>query len=205
MTEHDDILGETIPKRRPNTTGISGLDLALDGGYPAGTVILLIGSACSGIEYFANQFWRAGKGKRELLMIDGYLEEGMVDARFLTPDQIFLPGEESGIIIDSLSTIILQYGIEPVLEGIDFTRENARQSGDHAFFILYSGMHDTSTEIILMRRSDIVIQLHEQMHGSEVVRILEIKKITGFPLPKRALPFLIRADGIELSTTSRVV
>ncbi len=205
MTENEDLFQETIPKRRPNSTGINGLDLILQGGYPAGTVILITGSACSGMDLFATQFWRAGREKREFLMIDGYMEEGMVDARFLTPDQIFLPGEESGIIIDSLSTVILQYGIEPVLEGIAFARENARHSGDHAFFIMYTGIHDKTTEIMLIRRSDIVIELHDIIHGSDIARVLEIKKIIGFSLPEKALPFLILKGGIELSTTSRVV
>lgn len=205
MTEKKDFLQEPISRKKSNSTGISGLDLILQGGYPAGTIILITGSASSGMDLFATQFWHAGRGKREFLMIDGYMEEGMVDARFLTPDQIFLPGEESGIIIDSISTLILQYGIEQVLEGIVFSRENARHSGDHAFFIMYAGLHDIATEISLIRRADIVIELSEVMHGSDIARILEIKKITGLSLPEKALPFLILKDGIELSTTSRVV
>jgi len=205
MTEKKDLLQEPIARKKPNSTGINGLDLILQGGYPAGTIILITGSACSGMDRFATQFWHAGRGKREFLMIDGFIEEGMVDARFLTPDQIFLPGEESGIIIDSISTLILQYGVEPVLEGIIFARENARHSGDHAFFIMYSGLHDKAIEISLIRRADIVIELHEVVHGSDIARVLEIKKITGYSLPEKAMPFLILKEGIELSTTSRVV
>ena len=76
---------------------------------------------------------------------------------------------------------------------------------EHAFFTLYRGLHDLYTEILLMRLCDVVIELHEEMRGNEVIRALEVKKIAGMQPPGRVLPFIVTEKGIELSTTSRVV
>jgi KaiC/GvpD/RAD55 family RecA-like ATPase len=186
-------------------TGINGLDLALDGGFLPGSTILVIGSATSGIDQFAKQFWEVMVEHRRFFMLDGYLIEGMIHARGMTAGEIFSHAGDGGLVIDSLSTLIMKEGIEPVLSGVVQCRSGIQTSRDHALFTLYEGLHAPYNEIMLMRLCDIVIHFHEEIHGNEIVRTLDIKKLTGLQPPARLLPFIITGKGIDLSTTSRVV
>ncbi|MDX8551750.1 hypothetical protein KHC33_00870 [Methanospirillum sp. J.3.6.1-F.2.7.3] len=188
-----------------NRTGINGFDLALDGGFLPGSTILLIGSATSGIDQFARQFWEILPEHRKFFMLDGYLLEGMIHARNLTTSEIFENAGNGGLIIDSLSTLIMREGIDPVLAGVVSCRATVQASRDNAFFTLYEGLHAPYNEIQLIRLCDVVIHLHEEKHGNEIIRTLNVKKMTGLMPPGRLLPFIISGKGIELSTTSRVV
>lgn len=188
-----------------SSTGINGLDLALDGGFIPGSSILLIGSATSGIDRFARQFWETGVEKRLFCMLDGYLEEGMINGRIMPTSEIFQGIAGKGLIIDSLSTLIMRDGIDQVLSGVVSCRQTIQGAHDHAFFTLYRGLHAPYNEILLIRLCDVVIELHEELRGNELIRVLEVKKIVGMQPPGRVLPFIITEKGIELSTTSRVV
>ena len=138
-------------------------------------------------------------------MLDGYLLEGMIHARNLTTSEIFENAGNGGLIIDSLSTLIMREGIDPVLAGVVSCRATVQASRDNAFFTLYEGLHAPYNEIQLIRLCDVVIHLHEEKHGNEIIRTLNVKKMTGLMPPGRLLPFIISGKGIELSTTSRVV
>jgi KaiC/GvpD/RAD55 family RecA-like ATPase len=188
-----------------NRTGINGFDLALDGGFLPGSTILLIGSATSGVDHFARQFWEVLPEHRRFFMLDGYLLDGMVHARGLTSAEIFAHIGDGGFIIDSLSTLIMREGIDPVLAGVVSCRATIQASRDNALFTLYEGLHAPYNEILLVRLCDVVIHLHEERHGNEIIRTLDVKKLTGLEPPGRLLPFIISGKGIELSTTSRVV
>ena len=74
-----------MSKNSKQPTGVIGLDAAIEGGYPSESVIVVIGSPLSGIDHIARQFWKVEEGG-SYLMIDSEVEEGMVDARELTPD-----------------------------------------------------------------------------------------------------------------------
>jgi len=188
-----------------NRTGINGFDLALDGGFLPGSTILLIGSPTSGIDQFARQFWEILPEHRRFFMLDGYLTDGMIHARGMTSADIFANAGNGGMVIDSLSTLIMQEGIEPVIAGVVSCRAGIQASRDNAFFTLYEGLHAPYNEILLIRLCDVVIHLHEERHGSENVKTLDVKKMTGLQPPGRLLPFIVTGKGIELSTTSRVV
>ncbi|HOL41074.1 hypothetical protein [Methanospirillum sp.] len=188
-----------------NRTGINGFDLALDGGFLPGSTVLLIGSATSGIDQFARQFWEILPEHRRFFMLDGYLLDGMVHARGLSTNEIFAHAGDGGLIIDSLSTLIMREGIDPVLAGVVSCRATIQASRDNALFTLYEGLHAPYNEILLIRLCDVVIQLHEERHGNEIIRTLDVRKLTGLQPPGRLLPFIITGKGIELSTTSRVV
>lgn len=188
-----------------NRTGINGFDLALDGGFLPGSTVLLIGSSTSGIDQFARQFWEILPEHRRFFMLDGYLLDGMVHARSLSTTEIFAHAGDGGLIIDSLSTLIMREGIEPVLAGVVSCRSTIQASRDNALFTMYEGLHAPYNEILLVRLCDVVIHLHEDMHGNEIIRTLNVKKLTGLQPPGRLLPFIITGKGIELSTTSRVV
>lgn len=188
-----------------STTGINGLDLALEGGFIPGSSILVIGSATSGIDRFATQFWSISIDTRDYFMLDGFIEEGMVNGRAMSSSEIFKGQEGRGLVIDSLSTLIMRDGIDQVLSGVISCRDHILAARDHAFFTLYRGLHAAYNEILLIRNCDVVIELREDVQGSELTRTLEVKKISGGQPPGRVLPFIVTEKGIELSTTSRVV
>ncbi len=56
-----------------------------------------------------------------------------------------------------------------------------------------------------MRAADVFISLRQQVHGNEFERTLAIEKLKGSDVPQRVIPYHIIAEGLELSTTSRVV
>jgi hypothetical protein len=188
-----------------NSTGINGLDLALEGGFIPGSSVLVIGSATSGLDRFAFRFWTISMNTRNFFMLDGFIEDGMVNGRAMPVTDIFRGYEGKGIVVDSLSTLIMRDGIDQVLSGVISCREHIRATGDHAFFTLYHGLHAAYNEILLVRNCDVVIELHEDIQGNELTRTLEVKKMTGVQPPGRMLPFIVTEKGIELSTTSRVV
>lgn len=207
MSEEPDDKNESMVRTYSgrNRTGINGFDLALDGGFLPGSTILLVGSATSGIDQFARQFWEVLPEHRRFFMLDGYLLEGMIHARGMSTVEIFANAGNGGVIIDSLSTLIMREGIDPVLAGVVSCRAGIQASGENALFTLYNDLHAPYNEILLVRLCDVVIHLHEELHGNEIIRTLDVKKLTGLQPPGRLLPFIISGKGIELSTTSRVV
>ena len=66
------------------TTGVTGLDFPLDGGFPTGTSIIVYGHPLSGVDLMAKQFWKpeSDESKEEgiYLVLDEDPESGMVEA-----------------------------------------------------------------------------------------------------------------------------
>lgn len=187
------------------STGIAGLDLALDGGFPPGSRIIISGSPLSGLELLAQQFWQAEEGSGTYLMLDAVPLEGMTDARGM--DAAALVGAMQGErnVVDSLSTLISAWGIDAAA---GFVAEDTRtliEGGATIAYLLYTGLHTPHEEARLMRAADVFITLRHQIHGNEFERTLAIEKIRGSEVPQRVIPYHITAEGLELSTTSRVV
>ncbi len=188
-----------------HSTGIAGLDLALDGGFPPGARIIISGSPLSGLELLAQQFWQAGEGAGAYLMIDAVPLEGMTDARGM--DAAALVGAMQGerIVVDSLSTLISAWGIDAA---VGFVLEDTRaiiEGGANIAHLLYTDLHTPHEEARMMRAADIFITLRHQIHGNEFERTLAIEKLRDSDVPQRVIPYHITAEGLELSTTSRVV
>jgi len=185
------------------STGIAGLDLALDGGFPPATRVVISGYPLSGLELLAQQFWRAGRGT--YLMLDAVPAEGMTDAREL--DAATLAGTMQGerIVVDSLSTLIAAWGIDTATDFVLHDTREVVDSGATIVYLLYTGLHSPLEEARMMRAADIFITLRHQIHGNEFERTLAIEKIKGSDVPQRVIPYHIVARGLELSTTSRVV
>ena len=79
-------------KVKKRTTGIVGLNLLLDGGYPEGTLVMMYGTPVSGIDLAAMQFWKAEGGEEgTYFMNDGDVEVGMIDATDLHPGIVHHP------------------------------------------------------------------------------------------------------------------
>jgi KaiC/GvpD/RAD55 family RecA-like ATPase len=195
---------ESGSKKRPS--GIVGLNLLLDGGFPKGTLIMVYGSPVAGIDIAARQFWRAdGDDVGTYLMNDGDPEVGMVNVGDVHPDmyQEWLVGDR--MVIDSLSSIVIKYGIDGTLRFLRQAREEIRETKANIMFLVYNGVHTPIEMTRLMRISDIVIEYKSEISQSDIERTLAVQKIRGAAAPQRLLPFIITDKGIEASTTSRVV
>lgn len=186
------------------STGIAGLDLALEGGFPQGTRIVISGSPLSGLELLSQQFWQAG-GAGAYLMLDAVPLEGMVDARGMDPAALTGAMQGERIVVDSLSTLIAAWGIDAATK---FVLEDTREiieGGANIVYLLYTGLHNPLEEARMMRAADIYMTLRHQVHGNEFERTLAIEKLKDANVPQRVIPYNIIAKGLELSTTSRVV
>ncbi|MDK2973738.1 MAG: hypothetical protein PWP08_109 [Methanofollis sp.] len=197
-----------VDRKNRRTTGLVGLDLALEGGFPKGTTIAVIGTATNGLDLFAGQFWRGDAETSEegcYLMLDAEPSEGMTDLRGVGPERVpdLMHGQK--VVIDSLSTVILEYGIEEALRLIGRASAFAAETRANVLFLIYNGIHSTEEEIRLLRAVDGVLDLKQTVDGPEVERRMGIFKMKGLDLPHKLVPYNITAEGLELSTTTRVV
>lgn len=186
------------------STGIAGLDLALDGGFPAGARIVISGSPLSGLELLARQFWQEGGRTGAYLMLDALPGDGMVDARGMSLEEMVSAMSGERIIVDSLSTLIVTLGIEAVTRFVVEDTSALIGEGSNIVYLLYANHHTAFEEARVMRATDIFITLRQEIHGNEFERTLAIEKFRDEDVPRRVIPYNIMAEGIELSTTSRV-
>lgn len=188
------------------STGIAGLDLALEGGFLPGSRIIISGSPLSGLELLAQQFWQAeAGGAGAYLMLDAVPAEGMTDAHGMDPAALIGAMQGERIVVDSLSSLIAAWGIDAATK---FVLEDTRaiiEEGANVVYLLYTGLHSPIEEARMMRAADIFIILRQQVHGNEFERTLAVEKLKGADVPQRVIPYHIVAKGLELSTTSRVV
>jgi KaiC/GvpD/RAD55 family RecA-like ATPase len=198
-----DIAVSERPKKR--STGIVGLNLLLDGGFPVGTTIMVYGTPLAGVDLAASQFWKVDGEEGTYLMNDGDVESGMIDASELHPEMYMTQMAGGRIVVDSLSTIIIKYGIEEALKFLRLAREEMRKRGANIMFVVYSGIHEPVEMTRIMRAADIVIEFGSEVHQAEIERTLAVQKMKEGASPRRLLPFIITDNGIEASTTSRVV
>ena len=186
------------------STGIAGLDLALDGGFPAGARIVISGSPLSGLEILARQFWQEGGRAGAYLMLDALPADEMVDARGMSLEEMVaaMTGERN--IVDSLSTLVATLGIEAATRFVVEDSSALIGDGSNIVYLLYANHHTAFEEARVMRAADIFITLRQEIHGNEVERTLAIEKFRDGDVPRRVIPYNIMAEGIEVSTTSRV-
>jgi hypothetical protein len=59
--------------------------------------------------------------------------------------------------------------------------------------------------VVLFENADVIIEVVQKIAGAVVERDLIIQKWKGHALPTILIPFLIKADKIELDTKARVV
>ncbi len=193
-------------KAKKRSTGIVGLNLLLDGGFPQGTLIMIYGTPVSGVDLAANQFWKADGGEEGTYFInDGDVDIGMVDALDLHPGMYHQQMAGSRIVVDSLSTVIIRYGIEEALKFLRQARDEMKNRGANLMFVVYTGIHSEMEMTRIMRMADVVIEFKTHVQQAEIERTLAVQKIRNAAAPQRLLPFIITEKGIEASTTSRVV
>jgi KaiC/GvpD/RAD55 family RecA-like ATPase len=195
-----------IGRAKRRTTGIVGLNLLLDGGFPEGSLIMIYGTPVAGVDLAANQFWKAEEGEEgTYLMNDGDVDIGMIDATEMHPDLYLTQMAGSRIVVDSLSTIIVKYGIDVALKFLRHSREEMKKRNANMVFVVYTGIHLPIEMTRIQRSADIVIEFKTEISQSDIMRTLAVQKIKDAAAPQRLLPFIITDKGIEASTTSRVV
>jgi KaiC/GvpD/RAD55 family RecA-like ATPase len=194
-----------IGKQKKRSTGIVGLNLLLDGGFPEGTIIMIYGTPIAGVDLAAKQFWKVDGEEGTYLMNDGDVETGMIDATDLHPEMYMTQMAGGRIVVDSLSTIIIKYGIEEALKFLRLSREEMKKRRSNIMFVVYTGIHEPVEMTRVMRAADIVIEFNTEVHQAEIERTLAVHKMKDAASPRRLLPFIITENGIEASTTSRVV
>ena len=194
--------GGNLKKR---STGIGGLNHLLDGGFPPGNLIMVYGSPLVGLELMTRQFWNVAREEGTYLMNEGSLETGMVDASELHPEMYLPQMIGVRIVVDSLSSIVIRYGIDGTLKFLGLAREEINMRGGNLMFVVYTNIHASVEMMRLMRMADIVIELRTETRQNEIDRTLTVHKIKDSAVPQRQLPFIITENGIEASTTSRVV
>ena len=192
-------------KSKKRSTGIVGLNLLLDGGFTEGTLVMLYGTPLSGIDLAANQFWKVEGEDGTYLINDGDVDVGMVDATEMHPEIYLTQMAGRRIVVDSLSTIIVKYGIDVALKFLKLSREEVKNRGANLLFIVYTGIHSPMEMTRIMKAADVVIEFKSDTHQAEIERTLAVQKIKDAAAPQRLLPFIITDKGIEASTTSRVV
>jgi KaiC/GvpD/RAD55 family RecA-like ATPase len=198
--------GPVDSRLKKRTTGIVGLNLLLDGGFPEGTLIMIYGTPISGVDLAAYQFWKAEGGEEgTYLMNDGDVEVGMIDATEMHPDLYMTQIAGRRVVVDSLSILVVKYGIDVALKFLRNARDEMRKRNANMIFVVYSGIHQPVDMMRIMRAADVVIEYKTEVHQSDIERTLAIQKIKGTAAPQRLLPFIITDNGIEASTTSRVV
>jgi len=166
---------------------------------------MVYGTPIAGVDLAAMQFWKVDGEEGTYLMNDGDVEVGMIDASELHPE-MYIPQMAGGrIVVDSLSTIIIKYGIEEALKFLRLAREEMKKRNANIMFVVYSGIHAPVEMTRIMRAADIVIEFKTEIHQAEIERSLAVQKMKDTASPKRLLPFIITDNGIEASTTSRVV
>jgi len=193
-------------KAKKRTTGIVGLNLLLDGGFPQGTLVMIYGTPVAGVDLAALQFWKAEGGEEgTYLMNDGDVEVGMIDATEMHPDLYMTQMAGRRIVVDSLSTIVVKYGIDAALKFLRTAREEMRKRGANLVFVVYTGIHQPIDMTRIMRAADVVIEFKTEISQADIERTLAVQKIKDSAAPQRLLPFIITERGIEASTTTRVV
>jgi KaiC/GvpD/RAD55 family RecA-like ATPase len=171
-------------------------------------VIIVIGSPVAGLEHLARQFWEAHGEAGEVgtyVMIDGDIEPDMVNAHGIAPEAIPALYKGDRVVVDSLSGLILAYGIDAATSCIHAARQHCAATGANVMLIYYSGLHTPVEDLRIMRAADVILELKEVQFMNEIERQLAVHKLKGRAVPKRLIPFNISEKGIELSTTSRVV
>lgn len=166
---------------------------------------MIYGTPLSGLDVAAMQFWKVEGEEGTYLMNDGDIDSGMIDATDLHPG-MYIPQMAGGrIVVDSLSALVLKYGIEEALKFLRSTREEMKKRGANLVFLVYTGIHTPMEMTRLMRAADIVVELTSHTSQNDVERLICVHKVRDNPVPQRMIPFNITEKGIEASTTSRVV
>ena len=169
-----------------------------------GTSIVIYGTSISGMELLARQFWQQD-GNGSYFITDAEPIQGMIDARTVSLEKYLELGRGERVIVDSLSSVILKYGIDTTMKFLSICAKDTEKRKSNYLFLVYKGLHTPVEEMRVNRLADTVLEFSERYEGIEIEHSLIVHKIRGMAVPNRAIPVLIMENGLEISTTSRVV
>ncbi len=183
-------------------SGIDALDRQLFGGYPAGSVVLLVGSPVSGLELIAKQFCR-NDSDAVYLMMGSETEEGMINGREMDVDECLAACTGTRNVVDSVTTLSDRCGREETLRFLQIIRQRLRTSGGVLIGTLYPGVLLPLTEALVLRSADIVIECSVIDHANSISRTCVVRKKTG-EVQDQILQYVVKEQGIEMVPTERV-
>src|SRR5512136_2446306 len=98
---------------------------------------MIYGTPVAGVDLAAYQFWKTEDGEEgTYLMNDGDGEVGMIDAVEMHPDLYLTQMAGKRIVVDSLSILIVKYGIEVALKFLRNAREEMRKRNANLVFVV---------------------------------------------------------------------
>ena len=129
---------DSVPlgRHKKRSTGIIGLNHLLDGGFPPGNIVMVYGSPLAGVDLVALQFWQVDEEEGTYLMNEGNVETGMVDAEDIHPEMYLPQMIGTRIVVDTVSSIINNYGIESALKFLRIAREEMKARGGNLVFVV---------------------------------------------------------------------
>jgi archaellum biogenesis ATPase FlaH len=184
------------------SSGIDALDRQLFGGYPAGSIVLLVGSPVSGLELIAKQFCQ-NDSDAVYLMMGNETEEGMIDGRAMDVDECLAACTGMRNVVDSVTTLSDRCGREETLRFLHHVREHLKTSGGVLIGTLYPGVLLPLTEALVIRSADIVIECSVVDHADIISRTCVVRKKIG-AVQDQILQYVVKEHGIEMVPTERV-
>lgn len=210
-------------------TGIAGLDEFLQGGLPS-RVILLSGVPGSGNDVFARQtaYVRAKQNAVTYFTVNNpsdFVKEDMASygwdvapleetgawkfinltkANSIVNTVVKQIKEGRGIVIDSLSELLLTHEMKEVVNLLTVLAVENREIKEMHLLLLTEGMHNNNVEITMEHFAEGVIIFYTNWTGDSIKRDLLIKKMRGSLSPSRKLPYKIGKKGFIIETATRI-
>jgi KaiC/GvpD/RAD55 family RecA-like ATPase len=210
------------------STGISGLDQFLGGGFPP-SVLLLLGSPGSGNDVFARQIAysrikETGVNYFTLFKNPESIKDEMIEYGWdISPliksgDWRFIKINESipldliletirkhrCIVIDSLSEMLLNHKNEKIIRLLNKMSNQNRESQELHLVLATEGMQDPKVETTIQHFADSVMVFNTTYGTESASRNIIVKKMKGIDTPTRVIPYSIGRKGFRIETSIRI-
>lgn len=113
--------------------------------------------------------------------------------------------EQHRVVIDSISYFLRNYDMDNVVNIVEAMSSIAKHTGSIQLLLMTGGMHDMATETTLKHVADGVVEFLVRERGSELERLIIIRKMRGMLVPSKMISYELTDKGIELETTTRVL
>lgn len=183
-------------------SGIEGLDRELSGGYPLGSLVLLVGGPVSGTELIAQQFCRDDPDA-VYLMLDGDVGKRMESGSDKDVDGCLAVCTGTRNVVDSVTSFAERFGRDETLRFLRTLRQRLRKSGGVLVGTLYPGVLPPLTEALVLRTADIVIECSAVPQVNSISRRCVVRKKSG-AVPDHYLQYVVHEQGIRMVPTERV-
>ncbi|MEK6986080.1 MAG: RAD55 family ATPase [Candidatus Thermoplasmatota archaeon] len=204
------------------STGLAGLDAQLGGGYPPGTVHLLVSEPMNALELFCYHFaaggTKPGQAKGEgsqyvtTAKLAGEVKAGITqvggDASEVTIEPLTLKGPPnvtgSRYILDCFSEYVLDQGWDKAFKRLQVLAQQARAAKTLLLVTVVPDLHDAAQLARLKLLADGVLDLGFDRQGFGLYPYLKVTKMKGVPDSARFLLFKETERGLFMESTRRV-